>query len=166
MGVVLARVDDRLIHGQVTVGYCQKLRPSRILLANNAIAADEWQTQVYGSSVPPNIGVSILSIAESVSFLKGPLGRKERILLLTGSLFEMSEVVRLGAPVERVNVGGLHFAAGKRKLLPFVYVDEMDLRALHKLDRLGVALAAQQVPGGKEYVLSRELMQGLEVEFS
>ena len=38
MPVVLARIDDRLIHGQVTVGWSEQLRPDRILLANNAIA--------------------------------------------------------------------------------------------------------------------------------
>ena len=63
MGVVLARIDDRLIHGQVTVGWCQKLRPDRILLADNAIAADEWQSEIYRCSVPPSIAVSVLSIA-------------------------------------------------------------------------------------------------------
>lgn len=166
MGVVLARVDDRLIHGQVTVGWCQKLRPGRILLANNPIAADDWQTQVYGSSVPPEIGVSILSIAESVAYLKGPQARKERILLLTGSLLEMAELIRLGAPVERVNVGGLHFAPGKKDLLPFLYVDALDLRALRKLEDLGVQVAAQQVPGGREYILTRDLLQGMEGEFA
>ncbi|NCQ36333.1 PTS sugar transporter subunit IIB, partial [bacterium] len=52
MTVVLARVDDRLIHGQVTVGWCQHLHPDHLVLADNAVAADPWQSRVYASSVP------------------------------------------------------------------------------------------------------------------
>ena len=67
MPVVLARIDDRLIHGQVTVGWSERLRPDRILLANNAIAADTWQTRVYSSTVPPHIQVSILPVAKAAA---------------------------------------------------------------------------------------------------
>ena len=55
MPVVLARIDDRLIHGQVTVGWSELLRPDRIILANNAIAADSWQNRSLSGSIksPP-----------------------------------------------------------------------------------------------------------------
>ena len=66
MPVALARIYDRMIHGQVTVGWGQQLRPDLILLANNSIAADAWQQRVYAASVPPEIGVAILSVAEAV----------------------------------------------------------------------------------------------------
>jgi mannose/fructose/N-acetylgalactosamine-specific phosphotransferase system component IIB len=156
MEVVLARIDDRLIHGQVTVGWSMKLHPDTILLADNAIAADSWQCRVYASSVPPDIKVSILSIARAAAFLAEPPAEAERVLLLTGGPAEMAELVRIGAPVGEVNVGGLHFSAGKKEMLPFVYVDNQDLRAFDRLLGMGVELSAQQVPGGREYPLDAD----------
>ena len=165
MPVVLARIDDRLIHGQVTVGWSRQLRPDRIILANNAIAADAWQSRVYASSVPPEIKVSILPVARVAAELSDPANLDERILLLTGSAEEMNELVRIGAPVANVNVGGLHFSAGKKEMLPFVFVDEPDLKAFRRLLDMGTTLSAQQVPGGREYALDRERLEEMEAGF-
>jgi len=165
MPVVLARIDDRLIHGQVTAGWSRQLRPDRIILANNAIAADAWQCRVYASSVSPQIKVSILSVARAASELADPVNLDERILLLTGSVEEMNELVRLGAPVGAVNVGGLHFSAGKKEMLPFVFVDEPDLKAFNRLLDMGTSLSAQQVPGGREHTLDRLRLEEMEAGF-
>ena len=162
MPIVLARIDDRLIHGQVTVGWSRQLRPDRIILANNAIAADPWQKRVYASSVPPGIEVSILSVSRAAAELADPDHLDERILLLTGSPEEMTELVRIGAPVATVNVGGLHFSAGKREMLPFVFVDGTDLRAFNRLLDMGASLSAQQVPGGREFTVDRERLAAME----
>ena len=162
MAVALARIDDRLIHGQVTVGWGQQLEPDLILLANNTIAADAWQVRVYASSVPPEIGVAILSVHAAAARLAEAEASGELILLLTGSPGEMAELVRLGAPVSRVNLGGLHFAAGKHEMLPFVYVDRQDLRALRRLLELGVTLTAQQVPGGRVHPVDDEQLRDME----
>lgn len=162
MPVALARIDDRLIHGQVTVGWGAQLQPDLILLANNTIAADPWQSRVYASSVPPEIGVAILTVHAAAARLADAELSGERILLLTGSPGEMAELVRLGAPVSRVNVGGLHFSAGKQEMLPFVYVDRQDLKALGRLLEMGVVLAAQQVPGGRAHPLGAQQLADME----
>jgi mannose/fructose/N-acetylgalactosamine-specific phosphotransferase system component IIB len=165
MPVVLARIDDRLIHGQVTVGWSEQLRPDRILLANNAIAADSWQTRVYSSTVPPNIDVSILPVSKAAARLAANEHLAERVLLLTGSPGEMAELVRIGVPVSEVNVGGLHFGAGKREMLPFVYVDRQDLKAFSRLLEMGMTLSAQQVPGGRAYLLDQAQLQEMGEKF-
>lgn len=159
MPVVLARIDDRLIHGQVTVGWSERLRPDRILLANNAIAADTWQTRVYSSTVPPHIQVSILPVAKAVASLGEPDRRDERVLVLVDTPEEMAELVRIGAPITHVNVGGLHFRAGRREMLPFVYVDRQDLKAFSRLLEMGMVLSAQQVPGGREFLLDYDQLR-------
>ena len=113
MPVVLARVDDRLIHGQVTVGWSERLRPDRIVLANNAIAADPWQSRVYASSVPPSIAVSVVSLARAAAALRSAEAPAERVILLTGTPAEMSDLAHLGAPLPGVNLGGMHFGTGQ-----------------------------------------------------
>jgi mannose/fructose/N-acetylgalactosamine-specific phosphotransferase system component IIB len=74
----------------------------------------------------------------------------------------MAELVRLGAPIAEVNVGGLHFAAGKQEMLPFVYVNRQDVVALGRLLRAGVVLTAQQVPGGRGFPLGAEQIDRME----
>lgn len=153
MPVVLARVDDRLIHGQVTVGWSERLRPDRIVLASNEIAADPWQSRVYASSVPPAIAVSVVSVARAAAALRAPGAAAERTIVLTGSAAEMGDLAHLGAPLPGINLGGMHFGVGKVEMLPFVFVDRRDLEALKRLLAAGLALTAQQVPGGREYAV-------------
>lgn len=162
MPVVLARVDDRLIHGQVTVGWSERLRPDRIILASNAIAADPWQSRVYASSVPPTIAVSVVSLARAASALRAPEAAAERTIILTGSPTEMSDLAHLGAPLPAVNLGGMHFGAGKIEMLPFVFVDRRDLEAMRRLLAAGLALTAQQVPGGREFAVGAAHLDDME----
>jgi len=165
MPVILARIDDRLIHGQVTVGWSERLSPDRILLANNAIAADPWQTRVYASTVPPDVEVSILPVSKAAASISEPDNLNERVLLLTGSAEEMAELVRIGIPIKEINVGGLHFGPGKREMLPFVYVDRQDLKAFARLLEMGMTLSAQQVPGGREHFLDQEQIRQMGEKF-
>lgn len=162
MPVVLARVDDRLIHGQVTVGWSERLHPDRIILASNAIAADPWQCRVYASSVPPAIAVSVVSLSRAAAALRAPDNPAERVIVLTASPAEMSDLAHLGAPLRCVNLGGMHFGTGKVEMLPFVFVDRHDLEALRRLVAAGLTLSAQQVPGGREHAISLQQLADME----
>jgi len=165
MPISLSRIDDRLIHGQGVVGWCQKLRPDRIVLANDDIAADPWQSRVYGSSVPREISVSILGI-------KGAAGKlavdgefhDENVVLLVSSPLDMDQIINAGANVDEVNVGGVHFSGGKVEMLPFVYVDRGDLMAMKSILDRGVTLLAQQVPGGRHYHLDYSEISAMEAK--
>ena len=142
----------------MTAGWVHKLQPTRIILANNAIAADPWQSRVYASSVPPGIETSILSIAGAASFLNKKECAGGRAIVLTGSAEEMAELLRLGAPLGHINLGGIHFKAGRVEMLPWVYIDRQELVALRRLLEMGVELSAQQVPGGREVPVCEELL--------
>jgi mannose/fructose/N-acetylgalactosamine-specific phosphotransferase system component IIB len=164
MKLVLARIDDRFIHGQVTVGWGQRLRPDLILLASDEIAGDPWQARIYASTVPPGVDVRVLGLGEAAAALRRPPAApaRERAFLLTGSPADMHTVVALGAPIERVNVGGMHFTSGKQQLLPAVFVDRDDLAVFRTLLAGGVRLAAQAVPGGRETPIDDALLAAME----
>ncbi len=165
MNLVLARIDDRFIHGQVTVGWGQRLRPDLILLANDEIAGDPWQARIYASTVPPDVSVQVLSLQEAAATVLDPasdFAHHERVFLLTGSPSDMHALVAMGVPLERINVGGMHFDSGKQEMLPSVYVDRDDLVVFRTLLRRGVRLAAQAVPGGRETLLDDGLLAAME----
>jgi mannose/fructose/N-acetylgalactosamine-specific phosphotransferase system component IIB len=152
MAIILARIDDRFIHGQVTVGWSQKLRPTRIVLSNDEIAADQWQSRVYSSSVPPRIAVAVLSGADTLATLAPPQTPepRDRTILIAGSPGDMHFLCTHGLPLAEINVGGMHYTKGKTELLPFVYADRTDLDVFRSLLAKGVRLLARQVPGARE----------------
>jgi fructose-specific PTS system IIB component len=163
--VILARIDDRFIHGQVTVGWGQALRPDHIVLANDAIAADPWQGRVYATGVPPAIGVSVLGLARSAAELRepcGPLATARRVILLTGSPADMLALALAGVLIPRVNVGGLHYAFGKQQMLPSVFVDRQDIAALRAFVRAGAAVSLQALPGAREVPIDERLLAVVE----
>ncbi len=161
MGIVLARIDDRFIHGQVTVGWSQKLRPHRIVLCNAEIAADPWQSRVYRSSVPPRIAVDILSPeAAAAALADGAPG--ERVILLAGTPLDMHDLLARGLLLEEVNVGGMHWVKGKEEMLPYVYVNRTDLDVFRAFLGRGVRLAARPVPGARETEIDLPLIAALE----
>ncbi len=161
MGIVLARIDDRFIHGQVTVGWSQKLRPQRIVLCNDEIAADPWQARVYRSAVSPEVAVDVVRGADAPELL-GALPPDERTILLVGSPADMHYLFTQGLPLREVNVGGMHWTKGKQELLAYVYVDRTDLDVFRSFLERGVRLAARPVPGARETEIDLPLIAALE----
>ncbi|MEZ4387701.1 MAG: PTS sugar transporter subunit IIB [Candidatus Krumholzibacteriia bacterium] len=165
MKLVLARIDDRLIHGQVTVGWGHKLNPDHIVLACDEVALDPWQARVYAMSVPPQVAVSVMTVAEAARLLGDPDRadlQDRRVMLLTGSPRDMQRLVAAGVPVRQVNVGGMHYARGKRELVPDIYVDRDDLLALRSIGECGLELLVQAVPGGQATALEPAQLRALE----
>ncbi len=165
MSIVLARIDDRLVHGQVTVGWGQALTPERILLASDTIAADPWQSRVYAAAAPPEIEVVVKNLNDAAALLRGETDRQDSgpaTILLTANPADMHGLLSRGVALTEVNLGGMHYSAGKQELLSYVYVDGDDLAVLRTLLAAQVKLCAQQVPGGKAAVIDQGLIVEME----
>ena len=167
MSILLARIDDRFIHGQVTVGWCTALRPERIILCNDRIAADPWQSRVYASSVPPNLEALVLSIEETRDLLCPDSAQRPapRTILLMGSPADTLELRRCGLVLDEVNVGGMHYVSGKKEVLEYIYVDQRDVGAFRELLAAGTRLKVQTVPGAPEYRIDEKLLAAVSETF-
>lgn len=145
MSIVLLRVDDRLIHGQVTMGWGPVLHPDRIVVVNDRIAESEWEKELYLAAVPEGVEASILSMAEGIEHLRHQHNGK-RLLVLVASPKDVVRLVKGGVDIREVNIGGMHFCEGKRQILHFVCVDSTDIESLRTLDRMGVEFDCRDVP--------------------
>jgi len=154
MALVLARIDDRFIHGQVVVGWCRRLRPDRIVLCHDRIAADPWQSRVYASSVPPRIAVSVLPRQRTAALLRDGSAGEDRLLLVETPA-DLVFLLDSGVALPEVNIGGMHERPGRRPLLPFCYLDARDTADLERLLSAGVLLYAQTVPGAPRVEIDR-----------
>ncbi len=111
MSLLLYRIDDRLIHGQVVVGWGQPLELQFIVLVDDTVAAAEWEQELYRMGVPPEMEVYFHSADDAIAKLPKYQADARRGLLLTGDIATMRKLVD-GAHVEAVNVGGIH--SGRR----------------------------------------------------
>lgn len=148
MSLVLARIDDRLVHGQVVLVWGQSLSATALLVADDSVAGNPWERELMGSTAE-DMEVEVVPIAALPARLEIEKERSQATILLFRSPGAVLAAVEAGAALEEVNVGGLHFAPGKKKFLDYVYLDEADRSALTALQRRGVRLTAQDVPGSR-----------------
>ncbi len=146
MGLVLVRIDDRLIHGQVVEGWCSYLKINHIVVCNNAVAGDEMQKTLLSLAVPSNMKITILSIKQTIKMIPSLESEKGRAILLLSSPRDALKLVRNGFNVKEINVGGIHYARGKIQVRKAISLSDDDLEAFEELDKLGVKLEARMVP--------------------
>lgn len=154
MSLKLARIDDRLIHGQVILGWVPALKPDRILVANDRVAGSEWERKFYSSCVPPEVNVSFASVAETARQIAADLFQTEHLIVLVESARDALALLAAGIELKEVNVGGLHYREGSVELLPFVFLTADERAALRELVKRGVTLSAQDVPSNPARIIN------------
>ena len=157
MPLVQVRIDDRLIHGQVVVGWQHVLTPDRILLCSDEVANSEWQRTIYLSAVTNDIKASVLTIADTIAGLKTGDFNSERVLLLVDDPKTIVDLVDAGVDITEVNVGGMHFRPGKNQISPFIFVDEKDIENFRILFDKGIEMEGRDVPTRTPVDMAREL---------
>jgi mannose/fructose/N-acetylgalactosamine-specific phosphotransferase system component IIB len=147
MPLCLVRIDDRLIHGQIVLGWARVLKPDRIVIANDRIAQNDWERKFYVSSVPQHIKVSFLTLEETARDLLNNLYKSESVMILFEGVEDILRVVETGVQFPEINIGGLHYKEGTQELLSYVYLTDGDREMLRELVKKGFTLLAQDIPG-------------------
>jgi D-glucosaminate PTS system EIIB component len=143
--LVLYRIDDRLIHGQVVVGWGQPMDIEFIVLVDDAVASSEWEQELYRMGVPPEMEVFFHSVTDATGRLEVYRHDRRRGILLTGDVRSMACLVAAGG-IPTVNVGGVHHRPGRVQRLRYVFLNEDEERQLREIAGRGVEVAAQDVP--------------------
>jgi D-glucosaminate PTS system EIIB component len=147
MSIVLCRIDDRLIHGQVVIGWGRPLGIDLIILVDDQVARSAWEQELYRMAVAPEIDVKFVTVAQAAAEMGDWQANGKRGLVLTGDLETMA-ALHAASPevVHRINLGGIHHRPGRRERLPFVYLTDQELRALFALEEKGAVITAQDLP--------------------
>jgi mannose/fructose/N-acetylgalactosamine-specific phosphotransferase system component IIB len=156
----LLRIDERLIHGQVVVGWGAELRPDRIIVVDDDLAGAEWEQELYVLGLPPTITADFVGVSDARQRLEEWDRSPERIIVLTRDSVTMLALARGGALTGReVNLGGLHHAPGRRQVLPYVYLSNEETEALRALAQEGVDVSASDLPRTRRVGL-QQLVEG------
>jgi mannose/fructose/N-acetylgalactosamine-specific phosphotransferase system component IIB len=150
----LFRIDDRLIHGQVVVGWGRPLDIGFIVLVDDEVAASEWEQELYRMGVPPEMDVFFHGVDDAVRAFGEYSGERRRGILLTGDIPTMTRLVegvrRVAPPgIVTVNLGGVHHRAGRTQRLRYVFLSSQEEAELRELAAQGVSVVAQDVPSAR-----------------
>ena len=143
----LIRIDDRLIHGQVVVGWASRMQPEYLILIDDDIANDDLDKDLYLLGVPEPYKGMALNVENGAKFLK----TCNSYIVVVKSPAEVLDLLRHGLQIEKLNIGGMHAGYGKKEFNRYIYVDEADLSALSRLKNMGLNIFIQDLPGEKEY---------------
>jgi D-glucosaminate PTS system EIIB component len=158
LGIVLFRVDERLIHGQVTVGWGSKLNPSRYVVVDDRLRGSEFERDLFSLGVPSDVETEFVSVDEGRARLRSWSDSNEPTVILTRDLDHMLRLARGGLlEGHSVNLGGIHHGPGRSRVLPYVFLNEEDRERIRELEAEGVTVAAQDLPGAAQ-TSSRKLL--------
>lgn len=155
MPIVLCRVDDRLVHGQVVVGWGRPLNVHRIVLVDDEVCASPWEQELYRMAAPPEIAVEFAETAGAAPALAQWDAGKERVLVLVGSIATAVALDAIAPGVIRhLNLGGIHAGPGRRERLRYLYLTDEEQTMLEQLARRGIEVSAQDLPSSHAVPLS------------
>ncbi len=156
--LVLIRIDDRLIHAQVVIGWYEECRPDRIILADDKVGDNEWEKKLYISAVPSDIKVSVLSLKETADRINQGVYNKERVILLVRGPEQAFRLYENGLEFDELNIGGMHYREGREKVIGELYISEDEKSVLRELVKKSVILEARALPGDEKVIMNSRIV--------
>lgn len=155
--IVLFRVDERLIHGQVVIGWGHELRPDRYVVVDDDLAGSAWEQELYRLGAD-GAEVVFLSTDAATRALDSYLGDATRTILLTRDVRTMRRLAEGGEMRGRtVNFGGLHPGPGRAKVLTYLYLAPSDVQDVRRIVDEGVRVQARDLPDAPRVDLANAL---------
>lgn len=147
MKIVLVRVDDRLIHGEVAVGWTRTLGATHIVVANDQASTDATQKMLLKMATPVGVKSTVLTVADAALQLSAGKFRNEKVLVLVRDPQSLLGLMEGGFKLDQVNVANVRMAEGRQRITKQVAATPEELQAWKELDRMGIKLEARLLPG-------------------
>lgn len=154
MPIHLHRIDDRLIHGQVVVGWGQPLDIRFLVLVDDLVASSDWEQDLYRMAVPPEMEVYFADVETAIREHPRYVADPRPGLLIAGDISSMHRLVNGVKAIGSINLGGIHHRAGRKEKLRYIFLTSEEERELLALEAAGVEVTAQDVPGASPVPLS------------
>lgn len=143
--IVLTRIDNRLIHGQVATQWCGAIGANLILVANDVVANDDLRQGLMDMAAPSYAQTRYWTIEKTINTIH-KASDAQKIFIVCENPTDVLKLVEGGVPITTCNIGNMHMAQGKRQVATSVAVDDKDVEAFRRLRELGVELNIQRVP--------------------
>lgn len=145
--LLLARVDDRLIHGQVMTAWMKLLPAKEILIADDKVAKDPFMTQVLTMAAPAGVKVKVYSVEQAADALKE--GLKLPSIMLAKTPLTYKKIIDLGAEIPEINIGGMGISGERNTLYKNIAADQQERDAIKEFINKGIQVKIQVIPADK-----------------
>ncbi len=151
--IVLTRIDNRLVHGQVGVTWVKTIGANLLVVADDDVANDPLQQSLMEMTAQSSgVGIRFFTVEKTAAII-GKAVPSQKIFLICRTPETVRRLLELGVHLKEVNVGNMHFAEGKRPITNKVYVDDKDMSDFAYIEGQGVELYAQDVPGDAKHLI-------------
>ncbi|MGP1955606.1 MAG: PTS mannose transporter subunit IIAB [Arsenophonus sp. NC-PY1-MAG3] len=145
MFIALARIDDRLIHGQVATRWTKETRVKLIIVVSDEVAKDHVRSTLLKQVAPPGVTAHVVDVEKCIRVYNNPKYAGERVMLLFTNPTDVLHVVEGGVKIESVNIGGMAYRDGKTQINNAISIDNEDIDAFNQLSKRGIELEARKV---------------------
>lgn len=150
MDIAHARIDDRLIHGQVVTAWLNAIgKCDEILICDDKASKDQFLQQVLRMTAPPGMPIRVLSVDGTIADFTDKADDPRRVLLLTRGPGQMLKLLEGGVPIRYINLGGMGAGPGRRNLQKSVSVSEEDMEQFRQIMRKEVKVEIKMVPSDR-----------------
>ncbi len=146
MDIRLARIDSRLLHGQVATVWTKVITPDRIIVVSDGVAADNARKTLIMQAAPAGVEASVIAVDKLQSVYQAPEFDGVKVFLLFETPRDVLRVVQSGVELKSVNIGSLSFTDGKKMITDAIAVGGDDAQTFHQLHDAGVELEVRKVP--------------------
>lgn len=155
--IMVARIDDRLIHGQVVTAWIKSYPINNILILDGPLAKNQMMQSIYKAAAPSGIKITILEPEEGAELLKTDALPKENFMLLAKGPEVFEGLLERGVPLEKLVVGGMGARPGRETLIRNISVSTEERACLKRIREKNVQIVYQLVPAEKEINLDGSL---------
>ncbi|WP_147587154.1 mannose/fructose/sorbose PTS transporter subunit IIA [Enterococcus gallinarum] len=144
--IVLARVDSRLLHGQVATAWTKSVNPSRIIVVSDAVAKDDLRKKLIEQAAPPGVRANVIPVEKMIEVSKDPRFGNTKALLLFENPEDVLRVVEGGVDIQEVNVGSMAHSVGKVVVSKVLSMGTEDVETFEELKSRGIKFDVRKVP--------------------
>ncbi|EJO02024.1 PTS mannose transporter subunit EIIAB [Oenococcus oeni] len=144
---VLARVDSRLLHGQVAMSWTKATNPNRILVVSDSVAKDRLRKSMIVEAAPPGVNTNVIPIKKMIEVAKDPRFGNTKALVLFENPEDALKTIEGGVDIKELNIGSMSHAVGKVAVNKVLSLGKEDVEAFDGLKKLGVKFDVRKVPG-------------------
>lgn len=142
----LARIDTRLLHGQVATAWTKTINPNRIIVVSDNVAHDALRKSMIEQAAPPGVKANVVPIEKMIQVAKDPRFGATKALLLFETPQDALKVIEGGVDIKELNVGSMAHSQGKAVCTKAIAMGKDDVETFEKLKALGVKFDVRKVP--------------------
>ncbi|MDO5147175.1 MAG: mannose/fructose/sorbose PTS transporter subunit IIA [Eubacteriales bacterium] len=143
---VLARIDSRLLHGQVATAWTKTTNPNRIIVVSDSVAHNDLRKNMIREAAPPGVKANVIPIQKMIDVSKDTRFGDTRALLLFETPQDALAAIRGGVEIKELNIGSMAHSAGKVAVNKVLSLDMADVETFEELKKEGVTFDVRKVP--------------------